>query len=185
MSSLSKLVFFQGLPEFLEISSSSYCSFGVRQQSLTSLLIYQTLLCPPSEVWETYCVCSVSSSSYYYQFYYSSSSSFFLSPKVYPTHFSATTERKSMKLRRNVKHYEQMCRLLSEFSKWPPLPWKRQFFLKIEKHKNDHSRLFAEQILMKFDRNNIHIQWNETSRKKSESVGQTLPRLPWKQKRGI
>jgi hypothetical protein len=28
---------------FLEISSSSYCSFGVKQQSLTSLLIYQTL----------------------------------------------------------------------------------------------------------------------------------------------
>jgi hypothetical protein len=30
-----------------------------------------------------------------------------------------------MKLHRNVKHYELMCRLLSEFSKWPPLPWKR------------------------------------------------------------
>jgi hypothetical protein len=43
MSSLSKLVFLQGLPKFLEISSSSYCSFGVKQQSLTSLLIYQTL----------------------------------------------------------------------------------------------------------------------------------------------
>jgi hypothetical protein len=42
MSSLSKLVFLLGLPEFLEISSS-YCSFGVKQQSLTSLLIYQTL----------------------------------------------------------------------------------------------------------------------------------------------
>jgi hypothetical protein len=27
----------------LEISSSSYWSFGVKQQSLTSLLIYQTL----------------------------------------------------------------------------------------------------------------------------------------------
>jgi hypothetical protein len=26
----------------LEISSSPYCSFGVKQQSLTSLLIYQT-----------------------------------------------------------------------------------------------------------------------------------------------
>jgi hypothetical protein len=34
-------------------------------------------------------------------------SSFFLpSPKVYLTHFSATTERESMKLHRNVKHYE-------------------------------------------------------------------------------
>ena len=32
--------------------------------------------------------------------------SFFLPPKVYPTHFSATTEWKSMKLHRNVKHYE-------------------------------------------------------------------------------
>jgi hypothetical protein len=32
---------------------------------------------------------------------------FFLPPKVYPTHFSATTERKSMKLNSNVKHYEQ------------------------------------------------------------------------------
>jgi hypothetical protein len=51
--------------------------------------------------------------------------SFFFPPKVYPTHFSATTERKSMKLHRNVKHYEYMCRLLSELSKWPPLPWKQ------------------------------------------------------------
>jgi hypothetical protein len=41
--------------------------------------------------------------SYYYYYY---SSSFFLLPKVYPTHFSATTDRKSMKLHRNVKHYE-------------------------------------------------------------------------------
>jgi hypothetical protein len=28
---------------------------------------------------------------------------------------------------------------------------------KIEKHKIDHSRLLAEQKLMKLDRNNIHI----------------------------
>jgi hypothetical protein len=42
MSPLSKLVFFK-VYQFLEISSSSYCSFGVKQQSLTSLLIYQTL----------------------------------------------------------------------------------------------------------------------------------------------
>jgi hypothetical protein len=28
---------------------------------------------------------------------------------------------------------------------------------KFEKHKNDHSRLLAEQKLMKLDRNNIHI----------------------------
>ena len=32
--------------------------------------------------------------------------SFFPPPKVYPTHFSATTERRSMKLHRNVKHYQ-------------------------------------------------------------------------------
>ena len=32
--------------------------------------------------------------------------SFFLPPKVYLTHFSATTEQNSMKLHRNVKHYE-------------------------------------------------------------------------------
>jgi hypothetical protein len=28
---------------------------------------------------------------------------------------------------------------------------------KIEKHKNDHSRLFAKQKWIKLDRNNIHI----------------------------
>ena len=28
---------------------------------------------------------------------------------------------------------------------------------KNEKHKNDHSRLLAKQILMKLDRNNIHM----------------------------
>jgi hypothetical protein len=31
------------IKRFLEISSSSHCSFGVKQQSLTSLFIYQTL----------------------------------------------------------------------------------------------------------------------------------------------
>ena len=46
------------------------------------------------------------------------------------------------------------------------------------------SRLLAKQRLMKLDRNNIHIYWNKISQKKSESVGQTLPQLPWKQKRG-
>jgi hypothetical protein len=51
---------------------------------------------------------------------------------------------------------------------------------KNEKHKNDHSRLLAKQKLMKLDRNNIHIN----KPKNSESVGQTLPQLPWKQKKG-
>ena len=54
----------------------------------------------------------------------------------------------------------------------------------LKKNKNDDSRLLAEQKLMKLDRNNIHIQWNEISQKKSESVGQILPQLAWKQKRG-
>jgi hypothetical protein len=35
---------------------------------------------------------------------------------------------------------------------------------------------------MKLDRNNIHIHINKP--KKSESVGQTLPQLPSKQKKG-
>ena len=45
------------------------------------MIISNYLLCPPNEVWETYCVCSV---SYYfcYCYYYYSSSSFFLPPKV-------------------------------------------------------------------------------------------------------
>jgi hypothetical protein len=36
---------------------------------------------------------------------------------------------------------------------------------KIERHKNGHSKLLAEQKLMKLDRNNIHIQWYEISQK--------------------
>ena len=89
--------------------------------------------------------------------------SFFLPPKFCPTHFSATIERKSMKLHRNVKHYQQISKLLLEFSKWTPLPWKGPNCKKDEKHKNDHSKLLAEQKLMKLARNNIHIQWNEIS----------------------
>jgi hypothetical protein len=50
---------------------------------------------------------------------------------------------------------------------------------KNEKHKNDHSGLLAKQKLMKLDRNNIHVN----KPKKSESVGLTLPQLPWKRKR--
>ena len=37
---------------------------------------------------------------------------------------------------------------------------------------------------MKLDRNNIHILVERDRPKKSESVGQTLLQLPWKQKRG-
>jgi hypothetical protein len=73
-----------------------------------------------------------------------------------------------------------MSRLLSEFSKWLPLPKCE----KIEKHKNDHSRLLAKQKLMKRDRNNINILVERDRPNKSESVGQTLLQLSWKQKRG-
>jgi hypothetical protein len=34
-----------------------------------------------------------------------------------------------------------MSKLLLEFLKWPPLPWKRPKCQKVEKHKNDHSTL--------------------------------------------
>jgi hypothetical protein len=44
----------------------------------------------------------------------------------------------------------------------------------------DGRKLLAKQKLMKLDKNNIHIN----KPKKSESVGQTLPQLPWKQKKG-
>ena len=46
------------------------------------------------------------------------------------------------------------------------------------------SRLLAKQKLIKLVRKNIHIQWNEISQKKSESIGQTLSQLPQKQKKG-
>ena len=47
------------------------------------MIISNYLLCPPNEVWETYCVCSV---SYYYCYcYYYSSSSFFLRQKFSDT----------------------------------------------------------------------------------------------------
>jgi hypothetical protein len=44
-----------------------------------------------------------------------------------------------------------------DFFKMAAVAWKRQKCKKIEKHKNDHSRLLAEQKLMKLDRKNIHI----------------------------
>jgi hypothetical protein len=49
------------------------------------------------------------------------------------------------------------------FQKWLSLPWKWPKCKINEKHKNDHRRLLAKQKLMKFDRNNIHIKWNEIS----------------------
>ena len=53
------------------------------------------------------------------------------------------------------------------------------------KTQNYHSRLLAEQKLMKLVRNNMHIWWNEISQKKYEIVWTTLRQLPWKQKRVI
>jgi hypothetical protein len=43
------------------------------------------------------------------------------------------------------------------FFKMAAVAMERPKCKKFEKHKNDHSRLLAEQKLMKFDRNNIHI----------------------------
>jgi hypothetical protein len=89
--------------------------------------------------------------------YYYSSSSFFLPPKVCPTHFSATTERKLMKFHRNVKHYDL------EFSKWSPLPWNGQNAKKIEKHKNDDTCKEHQPHIVERDKPKI-----------SKSVGQTF-----------
>ena len=44
-----------------------------------------------------------------------------------------------------------------DFLKMAAVAMETAKMLKIEKHKNDHSRLLAEQKLMKHDRNNIHI----------------------------
>jgi hypothetical protein len=67
-----------------------------------------------------------------------------------------------------------------DFSKMAAVAMETAKMLKKnEKHKNDHSRLLAKQKLMKLDRNNIHMN----KPKKSESVGQTLLQLPWKQKK--
>jgi hypothetical protein len=48
--------------------------------------------------------------------------SFFLLPKVYPTHFSATTERKSMKLHRNVDSYKVSWSLMKGIQKFVKSP---------------------------------------------------------------
>jgi hypothetical protein len=44
-----------------------------------------------------------------------------------------------------------------DFFKMAAVAMETAKMLKIEKHKNDHSRLLAEQKLMKLDRNNIQI----------------------------
>ena len=44
-----------------------------------------------------------------------------------------------------------------DFFKMAAVAMETAKILKIEKHKNDHSRLLAKQKLMKLDRNNIHI----------------------------
>ena len=60
-----------------------------------------------------------------------------------------------------------------DFFKMGAVAMETANMLKIEKHKNDHSRLLAKQQLMKRDKP-----------KQAELVEQTLPQLPWKQKRG-
>ena len=44
-----------------------------------------------------------------------------------------------------------------DFSKMAAVAMETAKMLKNEKHKNDHSRLFAKHKLMKLDRNNNHI----------------------------
>ena len=89
------------------------------------------LLCPPSKVWETYCVCSVS--------YYYSSSSFFLS------------SAKSLSDTFLVDYWTEINEMLSTMSRCAD--YFRNFqngcrchgngqnAKKIEKHKNDHSKV--------------------------------------------
>jgi hypothetical protein len=79
--------------------------------------------------------------------------SFFLPPKVYPTHFSENTERKSMKL-----HSVDVKTTFGIFKMAAVAMENDQNAKKLkEKQKNNHSRLLAEQKLMKLNRNNIHI----------------------------
>jgi hypothetical protein len=72
-----------------------------------------------------------------------------------------------------------MCRLLSEFSKWPPLPWKRPKCKKNKKHKNDHSRLLAEQKLSIC----VIVIYLETKFRPKRRIlvfgGHFVPWLPW------
>ena len=91
--------------------------------------------------------------------------SFFLPSKVCPTHLSEMPWSNFMKPCRNIICHVKLCLYGLMFSKWLSLPWKRPKCKKIEKHKYDHSRLLAEQKLMKLDRNNIHIKWNKISKK--------------------
>jgi hypothetical protein len=88
---------------------------------------------------------------YYYYYYYYSSSTHFC-----PLYFSEMPWSNFMKPCRNIICHVKLCCIGLIFSKWLPLPWKRPRCKNIEKHKNDHSRLLAEQKLMKLDRNNIH-----------------------------
>ena len=74
-----------------------------------------------------------------------------------PLDFSEMPWSNFMKPCRNIICHVKLCFKGLIFSKWLPLPWKWPKCLKIEKHKNDHSRLLAKQKLMKLDRNNIHI----------------------------
>ena len=93
----------------------------------------------------TYCY-----STFLFHYYYSST-------HFCPLDFSEMPWSNFMKPCRNIICHVKLCFKGLIFSKWLPLPWKWPKCLKIEKHKNDHSRLLAKQKLMKLDRNNIHI----------------------------
>ena len=126
---------------------------------------FSSSLCPPNKVWETYCVCSVSYYSYYY------SSSFFLS--FFLSFFCHFFRQKF------VWHISRRCldqtlwNLVGiSYAMWS-CAFKGWFFQNgcrchgngQNAKKNDYSRLLAKQKLMKLDRNNIHIWWNEISLK--------------------
>jgi hypothetical protein len=55
----------------------------------------------------------------------------------------------------------------------------------LKKHKNDHSGLLAEQKLMKLDRNNIHLYWNEIGQKNRNRLDKLCCSCHGNKKRGI
>jgi hypothetical protein len=78
-----------------------------------------------------------------------------------------------MKLCRNIICHVKLCCEGLIFFKMAAVAMETTKMLKIEKHKKDHSRLLAEHLM------------ERDKPKKSESVGQTLPQLPWKKKGGF
>jgi hypothetical protein len=89
----------------------------------------------------------------------------FLSLKIMCTHvrqnfwkISSNSEHNSKPtMNINSQHHNLLGNQISPKSEDFWWPGNNQNVRKIEKHKNDHSRLLAKQKLMKLDKNNIHI----------------------------